>query len=428
MFFTIHFWRRRLSTAMTHMPDPDTTPRAARQYAVVFVLWTTTFAVGSQAMVVTPILPRIAEQLGVAPGALGTLVTAYAATVGLFALVVGPVSDRVGRRPVLLAGTGLLAGALALHGAAGSYASLLAVRALAGVAGGLLNGTAAAYVADYFPPDRRGWANGWVVAGLATGQIAGVPAGAVLADRLGFRWPFLAFAVLLSVTFVLAWLLLPRPAVEAERSRLTVRAALSGYAGLLRRPAVGPTAGLVVCMFLGTSLYATYLPTWSEAALGATPAAVAGMFFLAGVANVVAGPGAGRLCDRVGRKPVVVGASAAIAVLVYATAAGGRFAVVAGLFVLANVGLAARSSSVLTLLGELVEGDRRGSLLSATTGLGQFGVGVGGAAAGAAYAAVGYPATAAVAGTLMVGILAGVVLFVPETAAADGRVTAEAGD
>lgn len=398
------------------MSDPVESVPLARQYTVVAVLFTLLFATGSQAMVVTPILPRIASQLAVTEGVLGTLVTAYAGMVGVFALAVGPVSDRVGRRPILLAGIGLLAVALALHGLADDFATLLVVRGLAGVAAGLLNGTAAAYVADYFPPDRRGWANGWLIAGLAAGQIAGVPLGALLADRLGFRWPFLAFAVVLAGTLAVAWWSLPSPAIETEGSRLTVRAAVAGYVDLFRRPGVPVTVALVVGMFLGTSLYATFLPTWSEQALGATPEAVAGMFLLAGAANAVAGPAAGRLCDRIGRKPVLVGASVGIAVLVFATAGGGRFVVVAALFVLANTGLAARASSVFTLLGELVEGDRRGSLLSATTGLGQFGVGVGGAVAGAMYEAVNYPATAVFAGGLMVVILVGVVRYVPETA------------
>ena len=140
-------------------------------------------------MVIVPLLSSIGEELGVATAALGNLVTAYAVTVGLFALVAGPISDRVGRRRVLLWGSALMTVALALHGAASSYSSLLAFRTLAGVAGGILSGAVVAFVGDYFPSDRRGWANGWVMTGLATGQILGVPAGTLLAGGSGYRLP-----------------------------------------------------------------------------------------------------------------------------------------------------------------------------------------------------------------------------------------------
>ncbi|MWG35329.1 MFS transporter [Halomarina oriensis] len=119
---------------------------------VVFTLWLLVFGVGSQAMLIAPIIPQIATQLAVEEAALGTLITAYSVAVGAFALLVGPISDRVGRRPVLLAGTGLMTAALAAHWFAGDYVSLFSLRLLAGVAGGVLNGAAIAYVGDYFPP------------------------------------------------------------------------------------------------------------------------------------------------------------------------------------------------------------------------------------------------------------------------------------
>jgi MFS family permease len=65
---------------------------------VVFTLWLLVFAAGTQAMLVAPIIPQIAAQLGVEEARLGVLVTSYAVAVGAFALVTGPISDRVGRR------------------------------------------------------------------------------------------------------------------------------------------------------------------------------------------------------------------------------------------------------------------------------------------------------------------------------------------
>lgn len=404
--------------------DQQETGGRPSPYLVVAVLWTLLFAMASQAMVVAPILPRIGETLAVPDAYLGTLVTAYAGLVGVFALVAGPVSDRVGRRRILLGGAGVLSAALALHGVAWDFGSLLAARALAGAAGGVLNGAAVAYVGDYFPPERRGWANGWVIAGIASGQILGIPAGVLVADRFGFRWTFVGFAVPTAVAAILVWRLLPRPDAARDRSRLTVRNAVAGYAGLVATPRTGVATGLFVLLFAAGSLYTTYLPTWLEVGLDATPATVATLFLVAGVVNAAASPVAGWLADRLGRKPVVVGASVGVTLFTSATAFPRSTLPVAALFVLVMAMFAARSGPLMTQVSELVGDDRRGSLLSLATGLGQMGAGLGGALAGVAYGTVGYPATAAVAGGLMlVGVLV-VWGFLPETV--DGGATGDA--
>jgi predicted MFS family arabinose efflux permease len=73
------------------------------------------FSSGSQVMLIAPIFPRIREQLAIAESGLGALVAIDAGLLGAVALIAGPISDRIGRRRILLAGTGLMSIALALH-------------------------------------------------------------------------------------------------------------------------------------------------------------------------------------------------------------------------------------------------------------------------------------------------------------------------
>ena len=127
-------------------------------YVVVFTLWLLVFSSASQTMIISPILPQIGDDLDIADAVLGTLVTAYSLMVGLFAILSGPVSDRIGRRRILLVGCGVMTVALASHGLVDSYWSFLGVRVFAGMAGGVLSGAAVSYIGDYFPYDRRGWA------------------------------------------------------------------------------------------------------------------------------------------------------------------------------------------------------------------------------------------------------------------------------
>lgn len=393
-------------------------------YTIIFVLWLLVFVSGSQALIVAPILPRIGEQLTAPESLLGTLITSYAVAVGVFALITGPISDHIGRRRILLAGTGLMAVGLALHGLAWDFTSLLGVRALAGVAGGILNGASVAYVGDYFSREERGWANGWVFSGFAAGQIAGIPLGSILAEQFGFRWPFLAFAALMVGTFALIYVVLPQPDVELATEPLTVHNALGGYWRLLQRADVAAASVIFLIMFLGNALYTTYLPTWLEATLGMGGAAIGGMFFVGGIANVIAGPQAGKFSDRVGRKRVIVGASLAITVVMAATtvAAVGVWAIYAVFFVVMGL-FASRATPFQTLLTEMVGGDRRGSFMSLTVGIGQVGSGVGGALAGGAYATLGYPGTTVAAAASMLVIAVLVWVYLPETVGVGGVLT-----
>ena len=87
-----------------------------RTYGILLSLWLMVFTAASQTIIVTPILPLIGEELGVAASLLGLLVTVYSLALAVAAVVMGPISDRIGRRQVLLIGSGTLAVMLLLHG------------------------------------------------------------------------------------------------------------------------------------------------------------------------------------------------------------------------------------------------------------------------------------------------------------------------
>ena len=71
-------------------------------YLVLFALWLMVFSASSQVIIVSPILPRIGEALNIADAYQGWLITSYAVCLSLFALIIGPISDKFGRRLVIL--------------------------------------------------------------------------------------------------------------------------------------------------------------------------------------------------------------------------------------------------------------------------------------------------------------------------------------
>lgn len=401
-----------------HRLAVEETPLPPRSRTVLFALWLMVFSSGSQLMLIAPIFPRIQEQLRVADAALGSLIAVDATMLGLVALIAGPISDRIGRRRILLAGTGLMSLALALHAFAFDYVSLLVVRGVAGGAGGVLSGAAVAYVGDFFPYRRRGWANGWVMTGMAFGQIIGIPAGTVLAGRFGFRVPYLAFALCMAATFLLVWRVVPQPAIARSADRLSIAGALRVYRDMLRDRAIVAAVAVFAVTFLGNSLFIIYLPTWLEQFRGATPTQVAALFFAGGIANVLSGPRAGRLSDRVGRKVVIIGASIGLAALIASfTFIVGPLAVAYGAFFCVMILLAARIGPFQALLTQLVPAGRRGALMSLTVGIGQAGFAAGGTLAGAAYTRWGYVSNTLLSATFLLASAWIIWRFLPEPAA-----------
>jgi predicted MFS family arabinose efflux permease len=366
-------------------------PHRSSPGVIVFALWLLVFGASSQIMIIAPILPLIGEQLGIADAVLGTLVSAYALMVGIFAIISGPISDKIGRRRILLLGTGIMSVALVMHLVVVDYYSFLAVRIFAGMAGGVLSGAAVSYVGDYFPYNRRGWATGWIMSGSAFGQIIGIPLGIVLAGQSGFRAPFLLFAVLMFMAFFLILLKVPQPDVERTKGRLTVGGALGDYLGMLKRPEIAYASFAFFLMFLGVSLYVVYLPTWLERELGATPNAIATLFFIGGIANVLTGPQAGRISDRIGRKGIILlSCTGLFVVMLITTVVVQQFWIAYPVFFMTMVLVAMRISPFSALLTALVTDRRRGSLMSLTVALGQVGFAFGGAVAGPLFAGVGY--------------------------------------
>ncbi len=385
------------------------------RYLVVFTLWLLVFSSASQTMIISPILPMIGDQLGIADAVLGTLVSAYSVMVGIFAIISGPISDKFGRRRILILGCGTMTVALSLHALVDSYVGFLAVRVFAGSAGGMLSGAAVSYIGDYFPYDRRGWATGWVMSGSAFGQIVGIPLGIVLAARWGFRAPFYVFAATMAATVALLFFRIPQPTVKRTSHPLSVRRAVADYLEMLRRPEVAWAALAFFMMFLGVSVFVIYLPTWLERDLGATGDEIALMFLLGGIANVVTGPQAGKLSDRIGRRGIVLLACIGLSIVMVLTVPLVTDVAAAYVFFfLTMVLIAMRISPFSALLTALVSDERRGSLMSLTVALGQIGFALGGVVAGPLFAGVGYGSNTVLGATfvLLMGLI--VWFFLPE--------------
>ncbi|MEO2158602.1 MAG: MFS transporter [bacterium] len=382
---------------------------------MLFALWLLVFASSSQIMILSPILPQIGTQLNIPISALGSLVSAYTLMVGSLAIISGPISDKIGRRRILLLGTSLMTFALVMHHFVVGYYSFLSVRILAGIAGGILSGSAVAYIGDFFPYNRRGWATGWVMSGMAFGQIAGIPLGVLLSSQYGFKFPFYMFALAMGMTFILIWFRIPQPDVELTQGPLTIKKSVDNYLAMLRQKEIAAAAVAYFMMFMGLSFFILYLPLWLTESLNATPQAIATMFVVGGLANVLTGPQAGKLSDRIGRKTIVITSNLGLAlVMVFTTIFTKELWLAYPLYFIIMVLVAMRISPFSALLTALVSDNRRGALMSLTVALGQFGFAIGGSLVGPLYTNFGFQISTLVGALAMLITAIVVANFVPE--------------
>ncbi len=212
---------------MPHSMDQLPPTTSLRQASIGLVLATVAIdALGFG--IVVPIVPTLVIQLGQVSAAqaslwMGALLAAFSIMQFLCAPVLGALSDRFGRRPVLLAALGGMCINYLLLAWAPTLAWLFLGRVIAGATAASYS-TATAYIADVTPPEKRAQRFGLVGAMFGLGFVAGPAIGGLL-GAYDLRLPFLASAVLAGLNVLFAALILPESLPAALRRPIRWREA-----------------------------------------------------------------------------------------------------------------------------------------------------------------------------------------------------------
>jgi len=167
--------------------------------------------------IVIPILPLYAERFGASPIVIGLLLAVYSAMQMLCAPLLGRLSDRIGRRPVLLVSVLGTAAGFFLMGTANTLTLLFVARIIDGATGGNLS-TALAYIADVTPPEERSRGMGLVGAAFGLGFIVGPALGGIF-SRVSPQAPFFVAAALATLNAVALAVWLPESLPPERRVR-----------------------------------------------------------------------------------------------------------------------------------------------------------------------------------------------------------------
>jgi DHA1 family tetracycline resistance protein-like MFS transporter len=346
----------------------ETSP--VRGGAVIFIFVTIlldTLALG----VIIPILPKLVvsfvdNDTASAAKIFGVFGTAWALMQFFFSPILGGLSDRFGRRPVVLLSNFGLALDYVLMALAPSLAWLFVGRVISGITSASIS-TSFAYIADITPPEKRAAVFGKVGAAFGAGFILGPAIGGLLGG-MDPRLPFWVAAGLSFANTLYGFLILPESLPSDRRSPFRWKSANPlGSLHLLRSDRV--LAGLSLANFFGQVahvvlpstfvLYATYRYGWDAATVGLTLA-------LVGIcAMVVQGAGIGPIVGRLGeRRALLLGLGCgAIGFLIFGVAPTGRLFWL-GIPLMAFWGVAGAATQ--SLMTRLVAPDQQGQLQGAT--------------------------------------------------------------
>ncbi len=353
----------------------ESTGPQAQTVASAGVLGTILFSrttINSSFRIVYPFLPVISRGLGVPLTAASFLLT-LRALAGLSSPLFGPLSDRYGRRSLMLAGLGMLAVGAALLAGRPTYGVATVAFALFGLSKTAYDPAMQAYLGDAIPYHRRGRVLGITELSWSAAWLVGVPAAGFLIERAGWQSPFVALALLALVGLLLTGRLLPDQ--PRQTPPIAPRCAEPPGSPLGLRPGK-LTAGLrhnwsawlslavgLLFMFAIENVFVVY-GAWMEATFSLSVSALGVASSVIGIAEAVGEGASAGLVDRLGKKKAVLGGLLlnAGAYLLLPLLAGNLASALAGLFVLF---LAFEFSIVSSfpLISELAPG-ARGTLMA----------------------------------------------------------------
>ena len=359
---------------MSETSEPQQ-PEARRPHALIFICLTVlidTIGFG----IVMPVLPDLLMGVGKidleeATRIGGYLLVIYGVLQFFCGPIVGNLSDRFGRRPVLLLSLIAFGIDYLLMAVAPTIALLFLGRAIAGLAGAIY-GPAGAYIADITAPEKRAQAFGMMGAMFGIGFILGPALGGMIA-HFGLRAPFIAAGVLALANAAYGYFALPETLAKENRRPFSLARAnpLGTLRALLKFPGVVP---MVAIAFLWQLAHQVYPATWgffAKARFDWTPAQIGLSLAYTGVMMaVVQGLLVGRIVKSIGEpRAVFVGIATGTSAFLVNAFATQEWVVYFAMTIGALQGLA--YSSLNALMSQRIpanaQGELQGGLASMTS-------------------------------------------------------------
>ena len=315
--------------------------------------------------IVSPILPDYSRSFDVSYGVATIAISIYA-TGRLFAdLPVGALGDRIGRRPVMLAGIAIIMGGALMSGLAQSFLELVIYRLFQGIGSAMWQTMRQTMLQDILKPEERGRVMGYFQSFTLIGSSAGPTVGGILADTWGIRAPFFAYALGSGVCFVLSYFLISeskKPKSQEKKSHEDEGFSLPVVKRLLLN--TGFTAACIATLanaLQRQGTRGTLIPFYGSDVLKLSNTEVGNALSLATFANLFITIPTGYALDKIGRKSILVTSLAFTSIVVFLFTLTGDFTQLAINCVLLGITQGVGGQVPLTMASDCTMNEPHGS-------------------------------------------------------------------
>ena len=330
-------------------------------------------------VIVMPLGPQLMEDLGASTATFGLFVSAYNVAAALAGLGGALLLDRFDRRNALVSvfvGLALSTVACAL---VLDSSMLIASRFLAGIFGGLVQAILFTIVGDCFAERERGAAVGTVMSAFSVASILGIPLGLFLADRWGWRAPFVGLGLVSIFIGIAVHHCLPplRSHLGSPRRRRFRQEWAELKSLIVRRQSIDAFLFVIALMFAGFSVI-PYVSTYLVSNIGLTSGDLASVFLAGGIVTFATARWIGRLADRFGKSRTFSWLAVASVVPILVLTHLPQVPVLVALIATAifTLSISARGIPALAMITASIERSRRGRFLSLTSSVQQMASGV----------------------------------------------------
>jgi len=302
-----------------------------------------TFAIGTEGFMIAPLLPTIADDLGMSLSATAMLVVVFTLVLAVSSPISTVLTASLRRRDTLLLAMAIFTAGNLIAALSSSFATLMLARVMMAVASGLYIPGANSLAGVIVPAGKRGRALAIVSGGMTIAIALGLPLGAVVGHAFGWRTTFLAVAAMGLVAIAGIGL-----GIRSDAGLGIAVASLKQRLGVVRRPAILRLLAVSLFWAIGAFTAYPYIASYLKAVLDFGAAGISATVSMWGLAAAIGVTVGGTLNDRFGSNRVVLSSLVALSIA-FAALAVATLLAPAGALVVALPAIAAWGFSVWSL-------------------------------------------------------------------------------
>lgn len=349
-----------VSTPIIESHEPESSGRTQGMVQV----WMLTFSLAILQVgfgLVIPVFPYYIDSLGMAGIELGALAASFAIARIILAGPMGNISDRVGRKPILIISLLGFAFSNFVYAFAYDVVVMIAARVMEGAVSAGFFPAANAFVSDVTTPENRGTAMGYLSMGNMVGFVVGPALGGFLAQFLGIRMPFILAGIATLITMVLLYFLVQEPVrktIKESLPKVPIREVISRARGQYGALGVAMFANMFAMGILEVAFMLDAVIN-----LNVQPYEIGIFFGVIGVTMMIGNVGFGKLSDMRGRKwLIVIGAMIGAGSMgMFIFAQNSIDLMIAGIVL--SIGMSMRGPAIQALIADITDPSAYGTMM-----------------------------------------------------------------